>query len=216
MGAGEGGRRCDGRAESDVRRSGSDVRTERTPCSVAGPARPSGPRWRVRTAATAYWVRMCAPAIRSDGRQARLGSGCVAVARLCISAVASWRSGSGVQGLNSFVQKCGLQWLGRVRVCAGGNRLCKNAGRSGTARVRVCARREDACGSGRYGGLPAIGTKALHHAMNRRRSRVRRRLENSFGLVRNTPLLRSRLPSDPTRGPEGRKPPARRFPLMRP
>ena len=33
----------------------------------------------------------------------------------------------------------------------------KSAGRPGVARVRACVRREDACGSGRHGGLSSIG-----------------------------------------------------------
>ena len=47
------------------------------------------------------------------------------------------------EGLNSFVQKCDSCSLGWVRLCAGGNRLCKNAAWPGAARVRACVRRED-------------------------------------------------------------------------
>ena len=71
--------------------------------------------------------------------------------------------------IHSFVQNahcCGWAGFGCARaeiVCA------ESVERPRAARVRACARREDACGSGRHGGLSSIGSKALHHLMNGRR-----------------------------------------------
>ena len=101
-------------------------------------------------------------------------------------------SGSDVRGARAIWP---LRFSARVRACKDRIRSCRkamrgrwagfgcaraeivcaeSAGRSGAAGVHACARREDACGSGRHGGLSSIGSKALHYAMNRRRSRGRR------------------------------------------
>lgn len=68
------------------------------------------------------------------------GFGCAAGVRSCISVVAGWRSGSGVQGLNSFVQKTRCVAAGPGSSVHGAKSLVRKVpvgrARFGFARVR--------------------------------------------------------------------------------